>query len=372
MIAGILTFHRADNYGALFQAYSLYKVLSAMGLETELIDYRCAAIEDQYRYGVFPRLSKNPIYWPDLVKTFRAKKKQQKKCRKFRTKYICYGEAVYDDTDRSAVEEKYDLIVTGSDQIWNPSLTHGKDDWYAFKRHNRNHIVVSYAASVGGLHNFKYYYKFYEDDLLQYDMISVREQNVCEYLRKNLNRSVFLTLDPTLLLSQEQWMKLRRKTYFEKLPYILYYDVALNGESCKIAERLAQEKNYRLLHFNQWLRNSKNRKYVQEAGPEEFLSLISNAELIVTSSFHATVLAIQFEKRFLTVPHPTTGDRVKELLSALGLNSRIVEKSSIDVCSICDREIDYSQVKRQLKRYRRSSFSFLKQSIELAKTKNTL
>ena len=371
MRVGILTFHRADNYGALFQAYSLYKVLSAMGAETELIDYRSTAIEEEYRYGMFPRLSKNPIYWPNLVRAFRARKKQQKKCHTFRTKYFRYGESVYDDTDRLSAEKKYDLVVTGSDQIWNPRLTNGKDNWYAFRRHTSNYIVVSYAASVGGLHNFKYYYKLYEEDLLKYDMISVREQNACDYLKKRLNRPVFRALDPTLLLSKEQWMKLQRKTQYEKSPYILYYDVSFNKEACILAENFTREKNYRLLHFNQMLKNSKNYRYVQEVGPEEFLSLISNAEYIITSSFHATVLSILFEKRFFTVPHPITGDRVRELLSALGLNSRIIEKSNIDVSNICDFEIDYAQVKRQLERSKRSSVAFLKQSIELAKAKNS-
>ncbi len=369
MRIGILTFHRADNYGALLQAYALYTVLSKKEPKTELIDYRCKAIENFYQYGLFPHLSKNPKYWPALFKELHAKKLQKKRCIQFREAYLPLSSSYYNDSDRAEVEERYDLIVTGSDQVWNPGITAGKNDWYAFHRQSKHATIVSYAASVGGLHSFQFYFRFYQSDLNSYDLISVREKNASEYLSRELKKPTFCALDPTLLMEKAEWEKMIRKQKVEKEPYLLYYDVTTNKVARKIAERIAQEKNLKLIHFNRSIRNSNTSHYVQMAGPLEFLTLLHQAAVVVTSSFHGTVFSIQFEKRFIAIPHPNTADRVIELLSVLELKDRICENDRPDVLDIIDREIDYSHVKQKLSALRIQSLNYLDQCIGLAEEK---
>lgn len=108
---------------------------------------------------------------------------------------------------------------------------------------------------------------------------------------------------------------------------------------------------------------------MQAVGPEEFLELIYNAEIIITSSFHATVFSILFEKQFLTVPHPKTGDRVKELLSKLGLSDRILERYSDKASVLCDLPIDYTFVKVELSVLRDNSINYIKNCVQLVNSK---
>lgn len=365
---GILTFHRAYNYGALLQSFALQQVLLQMGTDVEFLNYRCPAIENFYVYGLFPHFSRNPRRWIFQLAEHRAKKLQQKKCEEFRNHYLRMSRD-YDDNNRGDVIGQYDLLITGSDQIWNPSLTRGKSDWYAFLRQTDSQTIVSYAASVGSLYSFRYYFRFYEQNLAAYDRISVREENVKKYLETHLNRSVDLVVDPTLLVQKDIWFDLMSASSMENEPYLLYYDVETNDEARKIACRLSREKNLKLVHFNRELIFRESSHYAQNQGPCEFLSLIAHAEAVVTSSFHATVFSVLFEKQFIVVPHSKTGDRVRELLKKTGLESRFVEKDNVRVSALCDTEIDYVKALKKLDNLRDASMAYLEECVQLAEEK---
>lgn len=368
MKAGILTFHRAGNFGALLQAYALCRTLLEKGIEAEVIDYRCPAIESAYTYGLLPaRLRPNPLKWKAQFRNLKRKKREKESCARFREQHLPLSRPYVSDAERAGLEDTYALILTGSDQIWNPAHTGGKNDWYAFRRSGKNSVVASYAASVGGLHSFRYYYRFYRDDLAAYDLLSVREGNARAFLEKDLMRPVRQLPDPVFLLAADRWEALAEPSPLEGGPYLLYFDVSSNEEACRIARRAAGEKQLRLVHFSGSLPDSDRTPFASDTGPCQFLSLIRHAEAVVTSSFHAAAFSVLFEKPFLAVPHPRTGDRVRELLAGLGLSGRIAEKDGAGIPAQLDLPAGYPSVRPVLEQMRADSESYLDSCIRYAR-----
>lgn len=369
MKIGILTFHRADNYGALLQAYALQETLKALKQDVEIVDYRCEAIENDYVYNAIPSVQKNIFRWSkNLIKNLYVVSKLNSKkirCAEYRANYLQLGKSVQSVSDRETVGKRYDLIITGSDQIWNSKLTLGKDDWYCFKNESEKGVsVVSYGASVGSLEVFREIFDLYKKDLLRYSKISVRETDVQAFLQTNLSVPIKKVLDPTLLMGQEAWNELVPSAKMRiNRPYVLYYDVEHNPIAQSIARKVSEEFGLKLVHFDPSLIRKKGR-YVQNAGPCEFLWLIKNAQFVITSSFHATVFSVIFEKKFIVVPHPQTGARVRSLICDLNLNSRICNEVGAYSKEKINAVVDYDMAFERLKELQKDSFEYLVQCID--------
>ena len=135
MKIGIITFHRADNYGALLQTYGLQEAVRKLGHDVEIIDYRCDAIENAYVYKKIPKLRKKIVKWLfDLLIRNPKKNNKRDRCQSFRKKYLHMTDSVKTIEERKTIQKSFDVIITGSDQIWNSKITKGKDDWYCFKQ----------------------------------------------------------------------------------------------------------------------------------------------------------------------------------------------------------------------------------------------
>ena len=345
LTAGILTFHRADNYGALLQTLALLHVLEDKGVNAEIIDYRCESIEKVYHYGIIPQFRLNILAWgKQFIKNcIRVPKlnEKKKKCEGFRENLLKMSSSVKTRYDRENSERKYDLIFTGSDQIWNPRITRGKDDWF----------------------------KLYVCDLNQYDLISVRESSTETFLKRKLVIPVYHVLDPTLLVSAEWWNKITPPCNVKPGTYVFYYDVDFNSTCEKIAKKVAQINHLKIVHFNIRLIWHNNMIYAESSGPEEFLSYIKNAACVVTSSFHATVFSVLFDKFLFAVPHPKTGSRIIDLLKDLGLEDRVY-KQFIDTDNWTIKPVCNKAAIDQLNRLRGASLAYLDQCIKMAIKRN--
>lgn len=367
MRVGILTFHRADNYGAVLQTYALYSQCMAMGHNTEIIDYRCSAIENSYPPVKFPRLRKNMYRWGiDAVNYLRfghAWNEKANKFNSFREKFSMSSK-YYDSSSKCKVETEYDFIITGSDQIWSTDILFEPNYWYCYKKEtNSKTKVISYAASVGSLQHFQERFCDFKLVLDEYDALSVRETGVQIYLEKELNREIHTVLDPTLLVDKQLWLDLINYEGSKHSKYLVYYDVAQNKLSRRIARVIAKQSKYAVVKFNQIKSPILNTKYLSDAGPIDFLNSIYSAECVVTSSFHATVFSILFQKKFVAVLHPITGERIKALLSLLGLENRILYEYDENVEEIMNQPIDYASVELKLSELRVASVDFLKNAL---------
>lgn len=363
MKVGILTFHKANSYGANLQAYALYNVLHQLGCDVEIIDYRCKAIEDVYKSECFPKIRKNIVAYIRNVFIYSCVHKDDLKkinqFNKFRSR-MNMSTSVLTMKDKISIEQRYDIIITGSDQIWNTKLTKGPNDWYCYKKQSNEQLVVaSYAASVGSVVNFSENEKYFLPILKEYNYIGVRENDLQQYLQDKLKCKVYQTLDPTLLIDNCVWDKLAGDTPIVEGNYILNFDVQKNLVSEKFAELYAEKNNRKIVVFDVHTLSFGRKIAVRDAGPIEFLNIIKFADAIVSSSFHGIALSISFHKKIFPSLHPTTGVRVLSLLKNLGLEEQVIYSSSDYMKALKNGDIDYLKVENKLSSLRKDSMSYL-------------
>lgn len=370
MKVGILTFHRADNYGAVLQTYALYAQCCAMGYDVKVIDYRCNAIERAYPPIKFPKLRKNMYQWCiDAINYLRFGNAWKDKAGKFDLFRALFqmSSSYYDTASKNKVEKEFDYIITGSDQIWSVDTLDKKIDyWYCYKKEFAHPVkVISYAASAGSLSRFKETFCEFEPVLSEYDALSVREEGVQGFLEEKMQRKVYTVVDPTLLVDRQLWLQMIEGSANRCDNYLVYYDVAQNRLSRNIAKAIAKHNQYSVVKFNQIKSPTHKTEYLSDAGPIDFLNSIYNARCVVTSSFHATVFSILYHKQFVAALHPTTGERVKSLLTKLGLADRIVYEYNDNVTELMNQPIDYAPVDLKLSKLREESIDFLKAALSL-------
>ncbi len=318
MKIGILTFHNADNYGAVLQCYALQEKLMELHPDDDVfvIDYKCPKIVNAY----IPRFSfKRP--W-SILGYFKTKKKC-KTFQQFREKHFNLGT---DDLSQ------YDVIYYGSDQIWNPSLT-GNDLVYFGKGYSGKKIA--YAASDGGEINLTIEVKGL---LNSFSKISCREKSLTKKLQNaQLNIPVETVCDPVFLLSKEQWLKMAAKP--KEKDYVLTYKIRKNlsfdSEAEKLGQRLGKQviqivyvKSIRkLFYFKQ--------KYVGGISLEQFVGYFANADFVLTTSFHGVAFSIIFNRPFYVLKIANASDRITDLLAALSIEDRYGDECQDNKTVIC-------------------------------------
>ena len=183
-------------------------------------------------------------------------------------------------------------------------------------------------------------------------------------MQKIVNKDIEVVLDPTLLMSREEWNSEIISINKCNQRYIVAYVVEPDTEYIKIVNELSRKTNLPVVYFeakNPGYTNVLKSEYT--AGPLKFVNYIKNAEYVVTTSFHATVFSIIFNKKFFIIPHKKTGARVTTLLKKLGIDGRIFsnydEFKKIDY----DFETDWSIIEKNLKNERDVSRKWLENAI---------
>lgn len=356
---GIFTFHRAHNYGALLQAYALQTFLERSH-DVYFIDYYNSNVYNGYK--VFKPIGRNILKWPVRIYNNIANYKVNIRRNKVFNNFIVNNLKICKNSKKTY--ENFDVLITGSDQVWNSYITGGLKDEYTLNVGGSNLKRISYAASVGNINIVKDNKDLYVKKLNKLDYISVREQELKELLSEYLDdKKVTNVLDPTFLLTSDEWNKIIESNEKVKDKYILAYVVKPNDEYVKIVNELSKKTGLKVICFdNNISENILERSIFSD--PFDFIRLIKNAEYIVTTSFHATVFSIIFNKNFWVVPHSATGSRVTELLNKFKLTDRVVnsleefEKKEIDVA------INYQKVNSIIEIESNKSKDWLLNSIE--------
>lgn len=323
MKIGILTFHRADNYGAMLQCYALFKVLKDRGYDVEVIDYRCPFVEKAYR-GL-PKMRKNIVKWAISVAkrmTIWSKEKKRRVAFDEMRKMLVLSQA-YTAKEIKKNGLPYDLVITGSDQVWNPMITGGIDDIY-YLDFPGDFVRCSYAVSIGNIKQQNYQSSAFYQKLNRFDWLSLRESDAVDFISELVKKPAVCCLDPTLLLDKRDWEKLVNSIDVPvKKDYILLYYLETNEELIKIAKWYSEHLDIPIVCCNKDKENINGINWVNEIGPLEFVKLIVNAKTVITSSFHATVFSVLFEKDIRIVLHSKTGERVRNLAKTCEFESRI-------------------------------------------------
>ena len=363
----IVTFQRAQNYGAFLQAYALCNKLKNMGYNAKIVDYQNKNIDTK---------KPNKLIKPNLKWTLKSIYEYAKYHKKLNKKFSIFTKLIEKElpltskitniNDFEKIIDEKDILITGSDQVWNPIITKGVDNVYTLNVKKENVKKISYAPSIGNIDNLKNFEDIFFNNISNIDHISIREKSSKEFLEKKMNnKMIFNAIDPTLLLRKEEWDKTIEKINTKKIEdYILAYDVAPNEDYLKIVNHLSNETGLKVIHFDlkNIYKNVLENRYI--ADPFEFVSLIKNAKYVVTTSFHATVFSIIYNKKFIVVPHKQTGKRVTDLLDELYLSNRYVFSFNDFKIDAINKQDDYEKIELILNEMRDKSTKWLKQSID--------
>lgn len=359
MKIGVITFHRAVNYGALLQTYALQRVLNKMNIQNEVIDYRCKAIEDRY-WRVLKKQS-----FLSMVKTCILYKRDSKKRKKFLEFINCNiklsKNQYLSHEDLISTNNEYDYFITGSDQVWNYNMV-GFDEAYFLNFVENGHKKCSYAASLGIQTLPEEYHLKYKKLLENFDQISVRENRGKDILSNFINKDIEVVLDPTLLLDKQEWKDIATVPYDKD--YILIYIIKWSDSLFEFAYKLSIKTGYKIKYITNGIKKPiRNAEYITTAGIEEFVGLFLNARYIVTNSFHGTVFSLIMNKDFfleLQNP-PAPNDRLENIMDTYKLRCRQIIDGKNDKIY---EKIDYNYINQKLEINKNQSLEFLRNIIK--------
>lgn len=353
MKIGILTYHRSHNYGALLQAVALRTVLTEMGNEVTFIDYWPAY--HQHMYAQFSSenmknhtFKENFRYILRNIIKYKIKRERIQNFNGFINVHIL--------PFLSQIDETYDLVVCGSDQIWRKQREMYSFNPVYFGNNNINATrQISYAASMGIItcdENDKALLKEYLSHLHR---ISVRESSL-RNLVEGLGYHCELNLDPTLLLDRDKWISMMDLQTSTTEKYILLYKIQSNAFDDNLILEYANKRNLKLKTLYGGPAKKNTEYDITTAGPQEFLSLISGAEVVFTSSYHGLVFSLLLHKQFYT-SFSKNSERAISLLSMLGLSERLLEPRSTIPENL--KNIDFEKTDSIIAEQRRMSIKYL-------------
>ena len=363
MKVGILTFHNAHNYGAVLQAYALKEKIAAMGHEASLIDYRNPCIERNYQKKLTAKIRLFDLIHPGtLVKKikFLAHRKtmqdawavQWERFEEFIHAHLAVGPGIA--SVKELLEEPYDALIVGSDQIWTSQLTGGLDPVYLldFDYDGRK---ISYAAIINVGEIPQKEKELFLRPLKEFDFLSVRERSLSDSIYAQYHLQASVALDPTLLLEAYEYEPLLRQAPKMRGRYLFAYfvveDPAMDASVRYVSERMGIARVE--LHYYKKKGFDPNTQFA-DFGPAEFLNAVANAEFVLTNSFHGTVFSVLFQKEFYSISKGNA--RIDNLLRALGLKRRGIEgPGQMDFSD----QINFAKVQERLKEYRKESELFL-------------
>lgn len=351
---GILTFHYADNHGAVLQAYALRKVINSFtGYHAEIINY----VPKGYGY---PVLAGNKT----LIE---GQRRKREKFNQFLSGYCGIDSPMV----HSVIGNEYDLYLVGSDQIWNTDIPEASADYeYFLPNLDSTARRAAYSASVG-MDPEKIDRDLFQKYLSKFEAISLREKSYTEITTELSGKNCEYTLDPTMLLQKKDYEFLVKKPDISEEPYILYfwYDMGDGGfGSVETINTLARKYGLSVKHtflpeayvINHMIVN--NHGHIFHAGPGEFLWYVENAQAIVTNSFHGAVFSILFGKPFYIYYPEMRKCRQENLVQLFHLQDRVIEGY---VCpEQLNLEMDYTDISSILEREREKSMAYLKQLIK--------
>jgi hypothetical protein len=362
MKIGILTFHKAHNYGAVLQAYALKITLESLGHEVMFINHSGAADRmPAYRVFYYRRFfSKTPkLVFKKIITEVRLLKSRYRRKINFNS-FISKEFNLDNNENISYLNEKYDFIVIGSDQVWNTALTNGFDKYYwgALKIQNSRLKIISYAASMESSNLQQSEEIKIRKYLKNFDALSVRENSLKILLGQYVNKEISVVLDPTLLLNVNEWDKLVQIPIIKK-PYLLLYQVRNSEENVEISKRIARKLNLDIVYLSAKVEEVNSEQCIS-ASPYEFLGWLKCADFVVCSSFHGVVFSILFRRQFYSIRMNDGRDsRVLSLLKSLNLEDRSISNNDYFDCD----NIDWNAIDEKKGEIRLESIEYLKRAL---------
>lgn len=357
MKIGIVTQPLHNNYGGLLQNYALQQVLKCLGHEPKTIDFVGRSSFTRYLLSICKQLlisvlkCRRPQIRPYVeIPTFRNPIMAD-----FVNNHIDRTRIVHSFTRRIINEERFDAVITGSDQVWRPIYNRYIEDMF-LKFVPDSIKKIAYAASFG-VDTWEYNAKLTETSAKyakRLDAISVREATGVELCKTYLGVNAQHVLDPTILAGAEVYKPLlKEKT--EEQDYLFAYILDITPEKQAYVENMAKSKGLKAI--------IKSADKNATLSVENWLSMIANSSMVVTDSFHGTVFSILFHREFYSIVNVARGGtRFSSLLKTLGLDCRKGDVSQLQ--SLESSSIDWKQVDHILDKQRQDSMNFLTNALK--------
>ncbi len=362
------------NYGGLLQAFALQKVISGLGYTCQVITY----VPNRIKYII------NRLFHVGIKKSLRIifmkiAERRQKRDELYRTNiwkrnalFRKFEEDIphtctYNEKTIQKCGVEYDAFICGSDQIWNPALWCGAS-FLNFVPEGK--LKIAYAASIGKTELTKIEKKYMKRMISNLDYIAVREETAKDLLEKITEKNVEVVIDPTLLLSKNDWMKNMKKPEGCPERYAFLFSLGKDEQRKKQIYQYCREQKITLVVIPHLQNGYKEEdvKYsdiqLYEVGPFEWIYLIANAEIVFTDSFHGTAFSINLNKEFLCfgeTKDKTRIGRLENLLNLLDIENRIL--GSVEEMLLPREEINYKKVNEKLEFLRGKSMFYLKNAI---------
>ncbi len=366
----VITRHSVPNYGSLLQSYATQKAIESLGHTSEIIDY--TRYEERYE-NLANTLIKGKKWDKNFILRIIYKiiqkpnyAKMYKRFAKYRKGFLKETKDAYGSLEELKINvPEADIYCSGSDQIWGKIGTAEYDGSYFLEFVKGDKKCISYASSLGKTKLSETLDKELENLLKKYSKILVRENTAKDILVEKNIKNVEQVLDPTFLLTKDEWKDLSHKAKInEKEKYILIYQLHDNKEFDKYAKEFAKMKGMKLLRISPSIYHMiRSGKLIYLPDQYEFLAYFENAEYILTDSFHATVFSIIFNKKFIDVlPKNKTGTRIESILEILSIDNRILK--DYNKFELIDKNIDYEKVNKRIDEERFKSLELLRKAIE--------
>ena len=367
---GIITIHKINNYGSVFQAYALQKVCEDLGYKVEIIDYNYPnSFHTTRKYASHEDSQPNEPKWIKMLYAIDLIK-QHKGIEAFVNKFQKLSSKQYNDpSELNNDAPHYDIYITGSDQLWNPRYCNG-DPAFLLHFAPDDALKISYAASIGANSIPEELKPQYKELLKRYTHISVRENSGVQVVNDVAGKEATVVLDPTLLLSRDQWNLIATPKRLFKKKYILCYFLNYTFNAFpyvdKLAEYMQKQTGYEIMRVARPPQRIglPHTHYRVDASPEDFLALVRDAEMVLTTSFHGTAFAVNYGKPVFTVVQnkDASDSRQVSLMCNLGLEDQIlsIKDSMPDSCRFI---YDVQSEQMLLVKLRAKSVDFLKNAL---------
>ena len=356
----VITRHAPSNYGSLLQSIATITILERLGHTCEIIDY---IRDDEHGLKAVTTSLNGKQGWNGnplkklayIALRYPEEKKAELKFSRMRKKYLKLTGRCRTHEDLRLLDA--DVFMTGSDQVWGPTLNGRYDEAY-FLSFVTGKPRTAYAASFGRTDFTPQILAEYKKLLSTYSGIAVRENSAVDLLTQMGIPCAGQVLDPTLLLTGEEWSKRIKRNMEGK--YVLVYQLHNNPVLTDYALRFARHTGLPLYRisptFHQVRRGG---KFIYLPDLDEFLSYIKNCTYFLTDSFHGTAFALNFNKQFIEIlPNNKTGSRNQSILQLTGLTDRIL--TDFNDFSMADKVIEYTSVNNILAKERQKSIAILK------------
>ena len=358
------TRHTVSNYGSVLQAYATQVAIEKLGCNAVCVDYYRSDEKPKQLVSTLLKSSKwnkNPLTRLFFLATQKPVYSYSgKRFEKYRS-LLKLSETQY-NTEAELIENppKADIYMTGSDQVWNTITCDRIDPVYFLSFLKGSEKKVAYGASFGGNKVKDEDRKTIASLLKSYDTVTIRENSGVK-IAEDLGIKAVQVLDPTFLLTRDEWQKIiPKKEYKEK--YVLVYQLHPNKRFDKYAKAFAKAKGLKLYRVSACFHHAvRSGKFILCPPIGEFLSLIQNAEYFLTDSFHGTAFAIGLNTQFVDVLPKNYSERISSVLELIGYENRVLQ--DYNDFSIADEKIDFDRVNNKISEQRRFSYEMLRKML---------